>query len=268
MTLTKISHTDFPNWDAYYRRYQYLLAEQYYLPLLESWGVHPQGKNILDVGCGDGGFITAFARQGAECTAVEIREFPWQPEENLKFVVADITSDSAPSALGENFDLIILRDVIEHIPLELKPDFLISLGRFASAATRVLVTFPPFYSPFGLHQQTLLKSSARSIPFLGCLPLPLLRGVLKLAGESPAAISNVLEIRNCRMTIAAFKKLLSQAGMVILEERFFSVRPSHEIRYGWHTRPAPFGKWPLIREISVLGTAYLLKYKNLPPDRT
>lgn len=268
MTLTKISPADFPNWEAYYRRYQYLLAEQYYLPLLESWGFHPKDKKILDVGCGDGGFISAFARQGAECTGVEIRKFPWQTEENLKFVVADITSDSAPSALGENFDLIILRDVIEHIPLERKRDFLISLGRFVAATARVLITFPPFYSPFGLHQQTLLKSFARSIPFLSCLPIPLLKGILKLAGESPAAISNVLEIWNCRMTIAAFKKILPRAGLVILEECFFSVRPSHEIRYGWRTRPAPFGKWPLIREISVLGTACLLKYRQSSSRRS
>ncbi|NOZ08805.1 MAG: class I SAM-dependent methyltransferase [FCB group bacterium] len=267
MTLTQIYRKDFPTWEAYYRQYQYLLAEQYYLPLLKNWGISPKGKNILDVGCGDGGFITAFARQGAKCVGAEIREFPWQTEENLKFVIADITSAKAPDQLGKKFDLIILRDVIEHIPLDSKLNFLKALDRFGSADTRLLVTFPPFYSPFGLHQQTLLKSSARWFPYLGWLPAPVLKSVLRLAGETPAAISKALEIKNCRMAIGTFRKLLSQAGLVILEERYFTVRPSHEIRYGWRTRYSLFGKWPLIREISVLGTAYLLKFRRTQPDR-
>ena len=52
---------------------------------------------------------------------------------------------------------------------------------------------------------------------------------------------------------------LQKANLKIYKERYFSIRPSHEIRYGIKTLRSPFGKIPLIREISVLGTCYILK---------
>ncbi len=260
MKLTRLDQTGFETWEDYYRHYQYLLAKEYYLPLLAKWGFEPKGRKILDVGCGDGGFVSAFADQGAFCTGVEIRDFPWRYAAKLTFVVDDITSHDAHERLGSDFDLIILRDVIEHIPIARKLNFLLSLRKFANTNTRVLITFPPFYSPFGLHQQTLLKSFARYLPFLGWLPEPALKLFCRGCRESHVDIAKVLEIKNCRMTIGGFKSLLKQCELQPVREKYFTIRPSHEIRYGWRMLPSLIGNVPLLCEIFVLGTVYLLKF--------
>ena len=67
------------------------------------------------------------------------------------------------------------------------------------------------------------------------------------------------EIIDSSMTISGFKKLLKQSDMSISKQSFFTVRPSHEIRYGLKSFRSPFGKLPLLREFTVLGTSYLLK---------
>ena len=61
MDLPKITKSDFPNWKSYYLNYQKLLAQSFYIPLLASKKINIKAESkILDVGCGDGGFLSAF----------------------------------------------------------------------------------------------------------------------------------------------------------------------------------------------------------------
>ena len=69
-------------WKKYYFNYQKTLAEKYYIPLLKSLNKPIANKKALDVGCGDGGFITAFANEGAIATGVEIKDFNWPENKN------------------------------------------------------------------------------------------------------------------------------------------------------------------------------------------
>ena len=62
MDLPKIKKSDFPNWKSYYLNYQKLLAQSFYIPLLSSKEIDINAESkILDVGCGDGGFLSAFS---------------------------------------------------------------------------------------------------------------------------------------------------------------------------------------------------------------
>ena len=72
MRLQKIYKKDFLTWDDYYFQYQKNLAREYYIPLLKNWGVDINGKRVLDIGCGSGGFITAFSEYNCSCTGIEI----------------------------------------------------------------------------------------------------------------------------------------------------------------------------------------------------
>jgi len=258
LKLSRIIRENFLDWDTYYWTYQYILAEEYYLPRLKSWGVEIENKKILDIGCGDGGFTSAFGRSGGLCTGVEIREFDWKPSENVKYIVQDIYKNTSINKIGHDYDLILLRDVIEHIPIPQKKQFLKSIKKFGTDQTKFLITFPPFYSPFGLHQQTLLKSPLRKLPYLSLLPHTFLSPMLKLFNEDNKTINNILEIRKSRMTICAFDQLIHEVGLTISEEEYFLIRPSHEIRYGWKTNKFNKNTLKRLRELITLGTCYLL----------
>ena len=118
--------------------------------------------------------------------------------------------------------------------------------------------FPPYFSPFGLHQQVLMQSFLRKIPYLSLLSENILNlMVTKL--EKDNVWNKIDEIIQSGTTIYNFKRIVKKVNLKIHRERYFSIRPSHEIRYGIKTFRSPFGKIPLIREISVLGTCYILK---------
>jgi 2-polyprenyl-3-methyl-5-hydroxy-6-metoxy-1,4-benzoquinol methylase len=250
---------DFFSWHEYYWTYQYHLAAKFHIPLMESWGVVFENAKILDVGCGDGGFTAAMADRGARCVGVEIKEFKRKAngDPRLRYVIQDVTTPDAPEKLGADYDLVVLRDVIEHIPLAQKENFLLSLERFLNHTGKIFFTFPPFYSPYGLHQQTALKSKLRAIPYLHYVPWFLLRKLATWAGEPSASLAVAEEIVQCRMTMRHFKQLARKTGMTILHEKHYFVRPSHEIRYGVKTRGAWFGKMPVLREILVSGATIL-----------
>ena len=127
MKLSRIKQENYVDWKTFYWTYQYILAEQYYLPRLKLWGVEIEKKKILDIGCGDGGFTSAFGKAGGFCTGVEIREFDWKPSDNVYYIVQDIYRDTSIENIGNDYDLIILRDVIEHIPISQKTHFLFRL---------------------------------------------------------------------------------------------------------------------------------------------
>ena len=259
MAFTHLKPESYPTWKKYYWTYQNKLAELHYIPLFAQWGVPMMGKKVLDVGCGDGGFTAAMAEAGATCTGVEVRDFGWEnTDTNLRFIQQDILADDALSVLGDNYDIIILRDVIEHIPLESKHQFMAVLRKFISGEGIILMTFPPFYSPFGLHQQTFLKSILKKLPYLGWIPASILDILLKMLGESDQARANVKEIRGCRMTLRNYKKMVRQLNYSIDNEKYYLIRPSHELRYGWKLRESWFARIPILREIFILGSVFQL----------
>ena len=109
--------------------------------------------------------------------------------------------------LSSNIDLIILRDVIEHIPINEELFFLQKIKQFAKPDTNFLITFPPFYSHFGLHQQVFCTSILRYIPYLSILPKSILKLILLIFKENKDTLNKLLEIKECRMTIGNFIKL-------------------------------------------------------------
>lgn len=259
-----LKRSDFNTQEEYYWTYQYKLAASYYIPLLNAHGFRIDEKRILDIGCGLGGFPAAMADKGAaESVGIEIDSGIRRPSTihrpNLKYIFEDITSAAALERVGTNYDLIVLHDVIEHVPLVQKEQFLGALKQFCHPGTLMLVTFPPFYSPFGLHQQSLLKSRLRVVPFLGWVPLWSLKPILRLLAEDANAYDLLKEIKDSRMTIRRFKKLLVRLGFSVEFEQYYLVRPTHEIRYGWRTRISSIKNTPVLSEVANSGALYLVR---------
>lgn len=256
--LNKLDVNNFSTWKDYYFQYQKLLAADYYIPRLNSWEVNisPFWK-VLDIGCGDGGFISAFSEMKCECIGLEVKDFNWGKINNVTFELGDITEESIQQKVKNNWDLIILRDVIEHIPMHDKSNFLKAVYNIMTKDTILLVTFPPFYSPFGLHQQTLLKSFLRFVPFLGWIPKSLLLSILNYFGDNQNK-SEIDEIYDSKMTIKHFNQLINEVGFSIVNQEKYLIRPSHEIRYGIKMIKAGWTDIPILREGLITGCTYVV----------
>ena len=89
----------------------------------------------------------------------------------------------------------------------------------------------------------------KKIPFLSWMPKWKIKLIAKILDESNDSVDELIEIHQCKMTISAFKKLISTQDLNIEQEKYFSIRPSHEIRFGWKTRESVFRKNPHNRRV-------------------
>ena len=96
------------------------------------------------------------------------------------------------------------------------------------------------------------------MPYLGWIPGSILDILLNLFGESDKARADVKEIRECQMTLRRFKKMVRQLNYPIENEKYYLIRPSHELRYGWKLRESRLIRIPILREIFILGSVFKL----------
>ena len=152
----------------WYWKYQYDVTTQYMMPLLASWGVSVAGASVLDVGCGEGGGLCALHDAGAYCCGFDVDQIridlarTMQDTRGIPFATGDMYAAERPF-LQHTFDLVMLHDVFEH--LEQKDATLQSLRRYLAEHGKMFITFPPYFSAFGAHQQLLHAPFAR-VPVL------------------------------------------------------------------------------------------------------
>ncbi len=249
---------EFRSWHDYYSRYQYLLAVDYILPLLEKWRVPVAGARILDVGCGDGGFARALVDRGAEVVGIDIKSFAWETHasDRLQFMVGDICQAETVRRIEGKFDIAIARDVIEHIFD--KTAFFANVLSLLDRHGALFFSFPPFYSPFGAHQQVFLRSKLKAVPFLHWLPDRPYVWLVSRFEKGTDHWAEMLDIRQTRTSIRLFKSLARRFGLRVVGARYFLFRPTFRIRYGLPPLRAFWGVVPLLNEISVTGVYFLL----------
>ncbi|MFQ5512247.1 MAG: class I SAM-dependent methyltransferase [Candidatus Krumholzibacteriia bacterium] len=256
------------NWSERYRDYQSKLAERYLIPTLEAWGVHLDGIHLLEVGCGDGGCGAAFFHAGARVVMMDIEErlvataerFNRRDGVTAKTFVGDILDDTGKVYREGAFDLVMFRDVMEHLA---EPVRVLDIVReHLTPSGRVFVVFPPYYSPYGAHQQllprtTLVRIPYNKLPYLQLLPDPWFLPVTK--GDS-GAHREVKRLRSIRLTIRGFEKHVREAGFRVTRKRFYLSRPSFALRYGAPVIGAgPLGRVPFLNEVLVTAAYYLLE---------
>ena len=158
------------------------------LPYIQQNWVFPQGMQVLEIGCGEAGVLKAFTDLGYHCTGIELdenrleyaREFMQQEMASgkIQFLNKDIYDVDPEVDLGTKFDLIILKDVIEHIPDQGK--FMPQLHRFLKPGGVIFFAFPPWMMPYGGHQQVLPKKLASKMPYYHLLPGKMYPWALKM----------------------------------------------------------------------------------------
>lgn len=239
----RIRRGDFDSWAAYYTRYQSELARRFLIPFVESSGLSLKGLDLLDVGCGDGGATREFAsRSGGRAVGLDIDDFQWEGGGEVEFRKADILDQEVARSLEGQFDLVMLRDVIEHIADKER------MFGYLKAALRgrghVFVTFPPYYSAFGGHQQVeLTASKLRYLPYMHAHP-------------------RLRHIARTRMTIGGFERMAKHVGLDVCSRRLFALRPSFELRYGLPTLGFAMPWLRGVREVLCTGAYYLLEWEG------
>ncbi len=246
--------------DRKYWQYEYDVVSKYLIPLLNKWGISSDHCKLLDVGCGDGGGVAAFYDAGFECKGFDIEPRRvelanhFKGNRNYKMVVGNIYENNFPYH-NEKFNLIIMHDVIEH--LEKKEEVLQKIKDCLSENGRILITFPPYYSAFGAHQQ-LLKRKFLKLPYIHLCPFYHKLLILH-RNENYAFVQEILKLINLKMGITQFENILKKCNLQIEKKKQYLIGPNH-IRFG--LKPVSTGilsRIPILNELITNGVIYLIK---------
>lgn len=234
---------------------------RYVIPFIER--VHPvtPDSRILEIGCGEGGNMNPFLQIGCKVTGIDInrrqieiareiyREHPQR--ENLTLICEDIYK---VTGLNESFDIIILRDVIEHIPGQER--FLPLLRQFLAPGGVIFIGFPPWQNPFGGHQQICNNKILARLPWFHLLPRSLYEKILLKGNVDPKGL---LEIKDTGISLERFLRIVRKEQFVIAEEELYLINPNYEVKFGFKPRKLwKIGNIPYLRNFYTTCGYYLL----------
>ena len=227
-------------------------ARDHVIPFVEAV-VPVEGKRVLEVGCGEGGVLKAFAdERGCEAVGVDLSpaRIAWAEEHlaadvaagRLRFVAQDVYAPDVEAKLGGTFDVIVLKDAIEHIPDQGR--LLRRIATLLRPGGVVFIGFPPWRMPYGGHQQ-ITAAKLGKLPWLHLLPRGLYAGVLRRLGEPEHRVQELLELRDTRLSIHRFERLLREAGYETRRRRLFLLNPIYAYKFGW----PPVPQLPVVRSL-------------------
>lgn len=240
-------------------------CEKYFLPFIEKHIQIIPDYNVLEIGCGEGGNLLPFSKRGCKVTGIDISDIRIEEakqffeEEGLpgKFLCQDIFSFET----NEKYDVIIIHDVIEHVPD--KKRLLTMAVTHLNRNGLIYVGFPPWQMPFGGHQQICHNSVPSFMPFIHLLPKYLYKILLECMGESQRTISELMEIKECKMTIEHLKKLVKEINLQLVDEIYYFINPHYESKFGLKPRKtiSLFAAIPFFRNFTT--TSYAAVLRNL-----
>lgn len=247
------------------------VTENYVVPFVAKSVDVSKKLHVLEIGSGEAGVLSAFTRKGHQCVGIELspdrvkRAEELMKEEvasgQIKFIAKDIY-DIDPSSFSPKFDLIILKDVIEHIHQQEK--IMVRLKEFLAPDGVIFFGFPPWYMPFGGHQQVAKSKIGSKLPWYHILPMPLYKGMLRMFGESQSIIDGLVEIKETGISIERFERITKSAGLQIAESNFFLINPIYKYKFGLKPRNQ-FGlvnHIPFIRNFVTTCAYYTVKHAS------
>jgi SAM-dependent methyltransferase len=225
-------------------------ALKYVIPFIEERVPVKPGQRVLEIGCGEAGVLLAFLEKGCTGVGVEldsprlVHAAEWTKEYvdagRVQYIDKDIYKVDVERELGGKFDIIILKDVIEHIHDQ--PKLIAEMKRLLQPNGVIFFGFPPWQMPFGGHQQMCHGKWLSKLPWYHLLPRGLYRYILKRNGEPVDAL---LEIRDTRISIEKFERITKKTGYKISLKRHYLFNPIYEYKFGWKARE----QFPIIRNI-------------------
>ncbi len=232
------------NRERYFKE-QSFTTKKYVIPYISEVKAITSETSVLEIGCGEGGNLLPFIEMGCKVVGVDILDnkiangieyYKDHPQKNnLELIAQDIYQ--IKGYVGFVFDLIIMRDTIEHIPDQDR--FLEHVKSFLKPEGIIFFAFPPWRMPFGGHQQICHHKWLRKLPYFHILPEFLYRRTLTLFGEAEVTIQDLIDIKNTRLSIATFHKILRNRGFKIKKQDYYMINPNYEVKFGLQPKKLP-----------------------------
>ncbi|HEY8689046.1 MAG TPA: class I SAM-dependent methyltransferase [Chitinophagaceae bacterium] len=243
-------------------------AEEYVIPFIETKFNLQPGNRILEIGCGEGGVLSAFIKKGCIGVGVELHESRLQlamellkneiEEKKITFIAKDIYKVTEQE-LGGKFDVIIMKDVIEHIHNQKK--LLQRLHDLLLPNGVIFFGFPPWQMPFGGHQQMCTNKFLSKLPYYHLLPRKMYAWLLKKFDQPT---EDLLEIKDTGISIERFEKIVKQTNYKVIHKIHYLINPIYKYKFGWKARKQlPVLKSiPYIRDYFTTCVYYLITQNN------
>ncbi|GDX51666.1 SAM-dependent methyltransferase [Bacteroidota bacterium] len=244
-------------------------ARQYVVPFIQQVKSEIKNLKVLEVGAGEGGVLCAVAELGADCVGLELAE--WRVERGkgyakdfigqykLNLRVGNFYDEQIQKEFTSQFDVIILKDVIEHLPEQEK--VMKILKQFLKKDGIIFFGFPPWCMPFGGHQQIAIGKLGK-MPYYHILPRSIYNFVLKnIFRQSSGTITALLEVHDTKISINRFERCVKAAGMKIIKRELFLINPIYKYKFGLMPRKQiPFLKSiPFIRDFFTTCCYYIVR---------
>jgi 2-polyprenyl-3-methyl-5-hydroxy-6-metoxy-1,4-benzoquinol methylase len=235
---------------------QALTTRKHVIPYIARTMEITPATRVFEIGCGEGGNLVPFLEMGCQCVGVDFNqrkidlglEFMEQvvPGADVQLLTQDIY-DSSADALG-TYDLIILRDVIEHIHDQQR--FLKFVHKFLNPGGRIFFGFPPWRMPFGGHQQICASRVLNKLPWFHLLPASAFAGMLRAFGEPEHRVENLLEVKETGISIARFSRCVENAGFRFEQKDLWLFNPNYETKFGLTPKKLPgiIGAIPWVKD--------------------
>jgi len=233
-------------------------TRDFVIPYMESVKKIPENSVVLEVGCGRGGNLYPFLEE-KNCKVIGIdksdeleyaRDF-FKDSKNahnltlLKCNFYEVDPNSIPKA-----NIVLIRDVLEHIVN--RDLFFERLKEFITDDAMIFVAFPPWRMPFGGHQQGCKSFLTSKMPYYHLLPQCIFELILKISSEDKSYIEALREVRQTKLSIREYKRLLKKSGFKMEKETYYLINPSYKIKFGLNPRVLPgFLKIPAISDFYV-----------------
>lgn len=208
---------------------------------------------ILNVGCAEGGDLSVFEAEQKEAYGIEICsnrvELGRRLNPNARLSVGDITQkESLPT---EHFDLIILRDVIEHV--QDQEAAFNNILELLKPNGYLFISFPLKYSPYAGHQQSC-RPFLKYFIYITMWPPKAIRFFCKLS-KVPQSADEIIYNKRHALSFYRLNKLIKNRFSYVVKD-FYILRPGFKRRYGLPT--LKMLNIPILREVS-LGCEFLLR---------
>jgi cyclopropane fatty-acyl-phospholipid synthase-like methyltransferase len=248
----------------YYWQYQYRLGKEYIVPYSIKAGCFKPGDRVMEIGSAEGGVLHAFVEEDAKgTTATDISQERLNMGKKIAQIIDigveyanhNIITEDVPETWIEEFNLVILRDVIEHLDNTFTA--LTKIKGTIKHGGYLFVTFPPYYSPFGGHQHTAGNISGK-IPWIHILPDFIFHKMISKGRKED--INEIKRLQRIRLTSSKFEESAEKAGYEIYKKEFYLLRPVFKMKFGLNpVKITKFASILPIRNFLCLEALYVLK---------